>query len=166
MSFRKYTTSFEALRCKTVVHQDDSSELTGIRMVGGYCSRRKSCFKKNFCHFMNPCLCFCVFQTFSGCSLTVFMMKTSSQRTLSTSGRRAKTLPSSRVRVWPSSLSRPSSPGCGRRRKSRKIINEGDTRRTQRRRSASLQQNKQTFKMGVWTGRHVLWLEFFSAVRF
>lgn len=84
-----------------------------------------------------------LFQTFSGCSLTVCMTRTSSRRTLSTSGSRAKTPPSSMVRVWPSSPSRPSSPGCGRRKRSRKTIDEGDIRGTWRRvRTAFLRQTK------------------------
>ena len=84
-----------------------------------------------------------LFQTFSGCSLTVCMTRTSSRRTLSTSGSRAKTPPSSMVRVWPSSPSRPSSPGCGRRKRSRKTIDEGDIQGTWRRvRTAFLRQTK------------------------
>lgn len=89
-------------------------------------------------YFLSLSVC----QTFSGCSLTVCMMRTSSRRTLSTSGRRAKTLPSSRGKVWPSSPSQPSSPGCGRRRRSLRIIDEGDTPPIQHSRTATLQQNK------------------------
>lgn len=104
-----------------------------------------------------------VFQTFSGCSLTVCMTRTSSRRMLSTNGSPAKIPPSSTARVWPSSLSRPSSPGCGRRRRSRKII---DKRGTPRGLDVvelhpHSRTNKQTFKMGVWAGRHVYGWNFF-----